>query len=573
MRDPAGSIRRQLWQRFGRKIVLYVAMGVVSALCNVLSVVELQKALDILSSDPAGSLLAAVSRPVLLFGVFSVLCCILNYVDNIPSTQLEQGIYYFYKAKAIDKISRIDYREYLKLGTGRLVQLVENGTKAAVDNVFHFWIEIFYSLLPGLLFSLVVLGSYDLRVMLIIGAGYVVIFICTNILLKFLYKSQERILVDSEWLSSRFVRALMELSVFRLNGRFARERKEFEKKSREIISGETRVTMIHEFFFAFFYLLIILVKVLIILVGLIYQWMSVGKIVAVILLIDSIYGPIAEFNVLFVKYKLDRVAYQRYMDFMNLKDDENLYHGRALSSGVTSLTAEQAAVEFDGERVLDGADVSLETGKTYAVVGKSGAGKSTLIKTLLGLIKTDWGAVRVNGSDIHKLRLDSLYRQVAYVSQEPPVFDGTVRENLIFDQEIPEQELRRALESVGLSEKIASMEQGLDTRIGEKGVMLSGGEKQKLAIARVLLQDASVIILDEATSSLDSIAEEQVMESIRRFRGNAIVLQIAHRLRNVKDADVIYVLENGTVAEQGSFEELMEKGGVFCRLWEKQEDA
>ena len=551
--------------------MLYVAMGVVSALCNVLSVVELQKALDILSSDPAGSLLAAVSRPVLLFGVFSVLCCILNYVDNIPSTQLEQGIYYFYKTQAIDKISRIDYREYLKLGTGRLVQLVENGTKAAVDNVFHFWIEIFYSLLPGLLFSLVVLGSYDLRVMLIIGAGYVVIFICTNILLKFLYKSQERILVDSEWLSSRFVRALMELSVFRLNDRFARERKEFEKKSGEIISGETRVTMIHEFFFAFFYLLIILVKVLIILVGLMHQWMSVGKIVAVILLIDSIYGPIAEFNVLFVKYKLDRVAYQRYMDFMNLKDDENLYHGRALPSGVTSLTAEQAAVEFDGERVLDGADVSLEAGKTYAVVGKSGAGKSTLIKTLLGLIKTDRGAVRVNGSDIHKLRLDSLYRQVAYVSQEPPVFDGTVRENLIFDQEIPDQDLRRALESVGLSEKIASMEQGLDTRIGEKGVMLSGGEKQKLAIARVLLQDASVIILDEATSSLDSIAEEQVMEAIRRFRGNAIVLQIAHRLRNVKDADVIYVLENGTVAEQGSFEELMEKGGVFCRLWEKQE--
>ena len=160
---------------------------------------------------------------------------------------------------------------------------------------------------------------------------------------------------------------------------------------------------------------------------------------------------------------------------------------------------------------------------------------------------------------------------MAYVSQEPPVFDGTVRENLIFDHEIPENVLWQALESVGLSEKVASMEQGLDTRIGERGVMLSGGEKQKLAIARVLLQDSSVIILDEATSSLDYIAEEQVMGAIRRFRGDAIILQIAHRLKNVKDSDEIYVLENGSVAERGSFDELMARGGVFYQLWNKQE--
>ncbi len=571
MKETAGRIRKQLMQKFGKKILLYVSMGIVAALCNVLSVVELQKALDILSSGGMENVLLAVSRPVLLYGLFSLLCCLLNYVDNVPSTQLEQGIYYFYKTQAIDKIRRIDYREYLNLGTGKLVQMVENGTKAAVDSIFHFWIEIFYSLLPGLVFSLVVLGTYDLRVMLIIGAGYVVIFVCTNVLLKFLYKSQERILVDSEWLSSRFVRALMELSVFRLSGRFAKERKDFEEKSKEIISNETKVTMIHEFFFAFFYLLIIVVKVLIILVGLMYHWMSIGKIVAVILLIDSIYGPIAEFNVLFVKYKLDKVAYRRYMDFMNLPDDENLYHGREFSSKITSLTARQVAVEFGGERVLHGVDASFGAQKTYAIVGKSGAGKSTLIKTLLGLIKMNQGSVSVNGEDIKQFRLDSLYREVAYVSQEPPVFDGTVRENLIFDHEIPENVLWQALESVGLSEKVASMEQGLDTRIGERGVMLSGGEKQKLAIARVLLQDSSVIILDEATSSLDYIAEEQVMGAIRRFRGDAIILQIAHRLKNVKDSDEIYVLENGSVAERGSFDELMARGGVFYQLWNKQE--
>lgn len=124
MRETAGRIRKQLIQKFGKKILLYVSMGIVAALCNVLSVVELQKALDILSSGEMENVLSAVSRPVLLYGLFSLLCCLLNYVDNIPSTQLEQGIYYFYKTQAIDKIRRIDYREYLNLGTGKLVQMV-----------------------------------------------------------------------------------------------------------------------------------------------------------------------------------------------------------------------------------------------------------------------------------------------------------------------------------------------------------------------------------------------------------------------------------------------------------------
>lgn len=314
----------RIFRKYKKKIILYVFMGIVAALCNVLSVVELQKAVDILGGNYGKATLSMVLYPVLLYGIFSILHCVLNYLDNIPSTQLEEGIFYFLKTEAIKKIQRIDYNEYTHFGTGQLIQVVENGAEAGVNIVFKFFIELFYGLLPSLIFSLIVLGTYDARVMLLIAIGYVMVFLVTNTLLKYLHKYQERALVDSEWLSSRFVRAIMEMGVFRLNRRFPYEIKDLENKSKQIVSNETKVTIIHEFFFAFFYFLIIIVKVLIIIFGLMFNLMSIGKIIAIIMLIDNIYGPIAEFNILFVKYKIDKVAFSRFTDFLDLPEDRNL---------------------------------------------------------------------------------------------------------------------------------------------------------------------------------------------------------------------------------------------------------
>ncbi|MGC9523769.1 MAG: ATP-binding cassette domain-containing protein, partial [Anaerolineae bacterium] len=159
----------------------------------------------------------------------------------------------------------------------------------------------------------------------------------------------------------------------------------------------------------------------------------------------------------------------------------------------------------------------MEGGKTTALVGTSGAGQSTLVRLLLHLVKPDRGRVLVNGTDLADVSLDAYYRQVAYIPQDPPIFDGTVRENLVFDAKVAESVVQDALEKTGLAPLIARLPEGLETLVGERGVKLSRGEQQRLAFARLLVQQPKIVVMDEPTSSLDSITEEAVTQYLADF--------------------------------------------------------
>ena len=163
--------------------------------------------------------------------------------------------------------------------------------------------------------------------MFVIGIGYVVIFIVSNLMLKKLYNIKEKVLIETEWTSNKYVRALMETMIFRVNRKYKQEKADIGKAYDGIIKSETKVVMIHEFFFAFFYLLVIFVKIIIIIMGIWKLNISLGKIVALVMLVDNIYSPISEFNIMYVKYNLDKVAYNRYINFLSLSDDINLFNG------------------------------------------------------------------------------------------------------------------------------------------------------------------------------------------------------------------------------------------------------
>ena len=211
----------------------------------------------------------------------------------------------------------------------------------------------------------------------------------------------------------------------------------------------------------------------------------------------------------------------------------------------------------------------METGKKYAIVGKSGAGKSTFVKTLLGIIKGTKGNLFINESDISTINLDKYYQYISYVSQDAPIFDGTILENITMNKEYAQEEIWRVLDMVLLKEKIEGLDKRLDTNIGEKGIKLSGGEKQKLAIARVLLQDASVIILDEATASMDYLSEEKVLQNLFSEKKDSMILLITHRLKAIEFVDKIFLLENGEIREEGSFAQLIKNQSDFYELWNK----
>lgn len=207
-----------------------------------------------------------------------------------------------------------------------------------------------------------------------------------------------------------------------------------------------------------------------------------------------------------------------------------------------------------------------------AFVGESGSGKSTLAKILIGLLKYESGEILIDDKPLKRFSLESLYEKVSYFSQDTPVFDGTIRENLVFEKEVLEDELHTSLENTQLLPLLAALDSGLDTRIGEKGACLSGGEKQRLALARLWFDHAEIVVLDEATSALDNVTEHIVMKNVMAQVKDATVIAIAHRLTSIRDFDKIYVFREGSIVGSGTFSELLEKNAYFNELYQKEKN-
>jgi ATP-binding cassette subfamily B protein len=297
---------------------------------------------------------------------------------------------------------------------------------------------------------------------------------------------------------------------------------------------------------------------------------TIGTLVALVMFIREVCSPISHFSIAYVTYKVEMVAFKRFGEFLALPEDAGLRTGHDITIVAGEIAFEDVAFSFGERSVLQGLSLTFEGGKTTALVGKSGGGKSTMVRLLLHLLKPDSGRVLVDGQDLSDVNLESFYREVAYIPQEPPVFDGTIRENLVFDERVDEAKTTEAIGKTGLDELMDRLPDGLETIVGERGVKLSGGERQRLAFARVLVQDPRIVVLDEPTAALDSVTESFIAEHlVDFFRGRTVVV-IAHRLQTVKGADKIVVLEDGAIVQEGGFDALVSASGRFRQLWEEQ---
>jgi ATP-binding cassette subfamily B protein len=222
---------------------------------------------------------------------------------------------------------------------------------------------------------------------------------------------------------------------------------------------------------------------------------------------------------------------------------------------------------------IDHISFEVRKGETLAFVGPSGSGKTTLMKLLVGLYRPKEGNILYNGLDETAIDFDDLRRQIGFVTQDTQLFAGTIKENLLFvNPGATEEDLNEALRKASCTNLLARAEKGIDTMIGEGGLKLSGGEKQRLSIARALLRKPALLIFDEATSALDSLTEEDITRTIREVssQGDQITIMIAHRLSTIMHADRIYVLEKGEVEEVGTHADLLASKGLYYAMWRQQ---
>ena len=297
--------------------------------------------------------------------------------------------------------------------------------------------------------------------------------------------------------------------------------------------------------------------------------LSLGDLMLFITFEGLVRSPLGQLSYFISKFNADLVAPERVKEVSDLNSETNGQLAPEHCQGAISFN--NISFSYNEQRaVIDDLQLDVQAGQRVALVGSSGGGKSTLMNILLGFYQCQRGNISIDGKDITELDKHWYRQQLGIVFQDNPMFDGSIRSNLILDREIDETKIWQALEQAQAAEFVRSLPDGLETRIGTKGLKLSGGQRQRLAIARVMLREPKIVLMDEATSSLDSATEVQIQAAMDNLLAQRSSITIAHRLSTIVDADIICYLENGKIVEQGSHKELLQKRGRYYELYETQ---
>lgn len=471
---------------------------------------------------------------------------------------------------------RLPYHEFEDQRSGEtlsILQKVETDTEKFISN----FINILFGVMIGIVFVAIYSYSIHPSLPLVYFGGIVLLTLITNALSRRIKLIQKNIVAETTSLAGTTTESLRNIELIKSLGLTNQEVERLNKNTFKILGLElTKVKRVRSLSFVQGTFVNTLRQVILaLLLWLIYkEKMTPDQLVTMQFFSFFIFGPLQEVGNIILSYREAEASLNNFRALMKKKPEAVPAHPVQVGDihtllfegvGFKHKTAQQHAVK----------DISfqVEKGETIAFVGPSGAGKTTLVKLLAGLYRPQHGRILYNGVNENDVDFDELRKQIGFVTQDTQLFSGTIRENLLFvEPGAGEKEIMDALEKASAQNLLARAEKGIDTMIGEGGLKLSGGEKQRLSIARALLRQPRLLIFDEATSALDSLTEEAITRTIRNISSQRrqVTVLIAHRLSTILHADRIYVLEKGSIVETGSHETLLAEKGLYYAMWRQQ---
>ena len=472
---------------------------------------------------------------------------------------------------------KLPYQEFEDQRSGETLSILTK-VRADVEKFMINFINILFGVIIGVIFVFVyaaIFIHWSIPVAYVVGIALLTVI--TNFLSKKIKIIQKNIVGETTALAGSTTESLRNIELVKSLGLTHQEVERLNKNTYKILGLELKkVKKIRSIsFIQGTFVNTLRQVILFILMYLIFKdEMNAGQLVTMQIFSFFVFGPLQEIGNILLSYREAEASLNNFHNLMIKEPEKDPVSPKPLNNIETlSFKAVSFKHKSASHKAINNISFDAKTGETIAFVGPSGSGKSTLMKLLVGLYRPLEGKILYNKLDETEIRFDDLRSQIGFVTQDTNLFSGTIRENLMFvNPAATEADLDDVLKKASCTGLLERAEKGLDTMIGEGGLKLSGGEKQRISIARALLRKPHLLIFDEATSALDSITEEEITNTIRDISSEKgqITILIAHRLSTIMHADRIYVLEKGDVVETGSHELLLQEKGLYYAMWRQQ---